>query len=84
MHGSFCKNCSDSEVFPRASRICKSIEGFIPVTSSDTLTLVLDALSVLLLVHRGSWLTVELAETVVPAVLNVWGKGVQGTCYLSI
>lgn len=80
----FCKNCSDSEVFPRASRICKSIEGFIPVTSSDTLTLVLDALSVLLLVHRGSWLTVELAETVVPAVLNVWGKGVQDPHLMAI
>ena len=74
----FCKNCSDSEVFPRAARICKNIEGFIPITSSDTLTLVLDALSALLLVHQGAWLTVELAGTIVPAVLSVWVKGVQG------
>jgi importin-9 len=81
VYTSFCKNCSDSEVFPRAPRICKSIEGFIPITSSDTLTLVLDALSTLLLVHRGTWLTIELVETLVPAVLNVWSKGVQGTYY---
>ncbi|GJE89716.1 ARM repeat-containing protein [Phanerochaete sordida] len=80
----FCKNCSDSEVFPRASRICKSIEGFIPITSSDTLTLVLDALSALLLVHRGTWLTVELADTTVSAVLNVWVKGVQDPHLMAI
>lgn len=75
----FCKNCAETEVTPRVPRICKSIEGFIPITASDTLTLVLDALSALLLAQRGTWLSVELAETLVPAVLNVWAKGVQGT-----
>ena len=75
----FCKNCAETEVAPRAPRICKSIESFIPITASDTLTLVLDALSTLLLVQRGTWLTVDLAEALVPAVLNVWAKGAQGT-----
>lgn len=75
----FCKNCSDAELYPRAARIGKSIEGFIPITSSDTLTLVLDALSSLLVVQHGTWVTVELAQTLVPAVLSVYAKGAQGT-----
>ena len=39
---SFCKNCAETEVAPRAPRICRSIESFILITASDTLTLVLD------------------------------------------
>lgn len=49
------------------------------MTTSDTLTLVLDALSTLLRVHSGAWLTVELADTLVPAVLNLWTRNAQGT-----
>ncbi|KIP03840.1 hypothetical protein PHLGIDRAFT_31632 [Phlebiopsis gigantea 11061_1 CR5-6] len=80
----FCKNCAETEVVPRAPRICKSIESFIPITASDTLTLVLDALSTLLLVQRGTWLTVELAEALVPSVLNVWAKGAQDPHLMAI
>jgi hypothetical protein len=63
---------------PRAARICKSVEAFLPITTSDTLSLVLDALSTVTQVNKGSWLTPRLAESLVPALLNTWVKNVQG------
>jgi hypothetical protein len=47
------------------------------VTSEDTLSLVLEALSVVLEIE-GDWMTRELASDIVGAVLDVWMKNVKG------
>ena len=47
------------------------------VTSEDTLTLVLEALSVVVEIE-GDWMTTQLAGDLVTAVLDVWTKNVKG------
>lgn len=44
------------------------------MTSEDTLSLVLETISVVLQVDQGKWLTAELTESLVSAVIEVWHK----------
>ena len=55
-----------------AARIAKDIGPFLPVTSEDTLTLVLETLAVVVQIDDGKWITEELARALVVAVLEVW------------
>jgi importin-9 len=48
------------------------------VTSDDTLSLVLETLSVVVQVDKGSWITTELANSLVLAVLEVWNNNNKG------
>jgi hypothetical protein len=62
---------------PLAPRIAKDLGPFLLVTSEDTLTLVLEALSVVVEID-GDWMTTQLAGDLVTAVLDVWTKNVKG------
>ena len=62
-------------------RVAKDIGPFLLVTSEDTLSLVLETLSVVLEVEKGRWLTEELAAALVAAVLDVWSKNTKGWSY---
>ncbi|THG95659.1 hypothetical protein EW026_g6034 [Hermanssonia centrifuga] len=73
----FCKNSGVSTVVPRAPRICKCIEGFVQITTADTLTLIQETLSALLSVQEGQWMTVQLAESLIPATLNVMHNNIR-------
>ena len=91
VHLSFCQNISHSSLAPLASRIAKDLGPFLLVTSEDTLTLVLEALSVVVEIE-GDWMTTQLAGDLVTAVLDVWTKNVKGIspwfhrswCYYSL
>jgi len=48
------------------------------MTSDDTLSLVLETLSVVVQVDKGSWITTELANSLTLAVLEVWNKNNKG------
>jgi hypothetical protein len=77
VHVSFCQNIAHSSLGPLAPRIAKDLGPFLLVTSEDTLTLVLEALSVVIEIE-GDWMTTQLAGDLVTAVLDVWTKNVKG------
>jgi hypothetical protein len=52
------------------------------MTSDDTLSLVLETLSVVVQVDKGSWLTTELADSLVSAILEVWTKNNKGHIFI--
>lgn len=74
---SFCQNTAGSTLTPLGPRISKALGPFLLVTSEDTLSLVLEALSVVLEID-GDWMTQDLASDIVGAVLDVWTKNVKG------
>lgn len=74
---SFCQNIAHSSLGPLAPRIAKDLGPFLLVTSEDTLTLVLEALSVVVEIE-GDWMTAQLAGDLVTAVLDVWTKNMKG------
>lgn len=75
---SFCQGGEDSALIPFASRITRDLGPFLLITSDDTLSLVLETLSVVLEVDQGQWLTPELARSLVSASLEVWSKNNKG------
>ena len=48
------------------------------VASEDTLSLILETVSVILEVEQGRWVTIEMASSLVGASLNVWSKNNKG------
>lgn len=51
---------------------------FLLATTEDTLSLVLETMSVVLEVDKGSWLSPDLAQSLVLAVLEIWAKNNKG------
>jgi importin-9 len=68
---------------PYASRIVKDLGPFLLMTTEDTLSLVLEALSIVLDVDKASWLDPDLAHSITVAVLEVWRANRKGTSMLS-
>jgi importin-9 len=60
-------------------RIAKDLGPFLLGTSDDTLSLVLETLGVVVDVDENKWITEELANSLVLAVLEVWAKNNKGT-----
>jgi len=54
------------------------------LTTEDTLSLVLSTMSVVLDVDKASWLTTDLANSLVLATLEVWTKNNKDPIFLSI
>ena len=77
IHLSFCQDITHSSLRPLAPRIAKDLGPFLLITSEDTLSLVLEALSVVVEIE-GDWITPQLAGDLVTAVLDVWRKNVKG------
>ncbi|KAF8963883.1 armadillo-type protein [Flammula alnicola] len=80
----FCQGGEDSALIPFAPRIAQDLGPFLLMASDDTLSLVLETLSVVLEVERGKWLTPELAGSLVAAVLEVWSKNNKDPIFISI
>ena len=64
------------------SRIAQDLGPFLLVATEDTLSLVLETMSVVLDVNRGQWLTADLANSLVLAVLEVWAKNNKGNSHV--
>jgi len=75
---SFCQGGEDSALTSFASRIAQDLGPLLLVASEDTLSLILETLSVVLEVDQGKWLSPELADSLVSALLDVWGKNNKG------
>ncbi|KAI0721417.1 ARM repeat-containing protein [Cerioporus squamosus] len=80
----FCQNVDDPVALPFAPRIAKDIGPFLPVTSEDTLTLVLETLAVIVQIDDGKWITEDLARALVTAILEVWMKNNKDPIFISI
>ncbi|KAF8215831.1 ARM repeat-containing protein [Mycena galopus ATCC 62051] len=72
-----------STLSPFAPRIAKDLGPFLLITSDDTLSLVLETLSVIVQVDKGNWLTTDLADSLVMAILEVWTKNNKDPIFLS-
>jgi importin-9 len=59
--------------------MAQDIGPFMLVTSEDTLALVLDTLSVVMQIEKATWLTTDLASSLVKAILQVWSHHNKGT-----
>ncbi|EJF67437.1 ARM repeat-containing protein [Dichomitus squalens LYAD-421 SS1] len=80
----FCQNVDDAISVPLAPRIAKDIGPFLPVTSEDTLTLVLETLAAVVEIDEGKWITEDLARALVSACLDVWMKNNKDPIFISI
>ncbi|KAH7886300.1 ARM repeat-containing protein [Phlebopus sp. FC_14] len=80
----FCQGGEDSALVPFVARIAQDLGPFLLVTTEDTLSLVLETMSVVLEVDKASWLTTDLANSLVLAILEVWAKNNKDPIFLSI
>ncbi|KIM47710.1 hypothetical protein M413DRAFT_62252 [Hebeloma cylindrosporum] len=80
----FCQGGEDSALTSFASRIAQDLGPLLLVTSEDTLSLILETLSVVLEVDQGKWLSPELADSLLGALLDVWGKNNKDPIFMSI
>lgn len=77
VRSSFAEYISDAEL-AIVPRIIRDLGPFLTETSEDTLSLVLETISVLSGVGKGSWYTLDLAVALTTALLNVWPKNMKG------
>lgn len=56
----------------------QNLTPFLSTTTEDTLSLVLETLSVVLEIDKGSWLSSEFATSLASAVLAVWPENNKG------
>lgn len=75
---SFCQGIDDSALLPAVPRISRDIGPFLLQTTEDTLSLVLETLSVVVEVDESKWMTSDLANDLVIALLEVWTKNIKG------
>lgn len=79
---SFAEYISDAELAV-VPRIIMDLGPFLLETSEDTLSLVLETVSVLAAVGKGSWFTTDLAVALTTALLDVWPKNIRGqSCHI--
>ncbi|CCL98539.1 uncharacterized protein FIBRA_00538 [Fibroporia radiculosa] len=80
----FCKEIDGQLLVSVAPRIAKAVGPFLSVTSDDTLSLVLEALSVIVEIDDGKWMTTDLADSLVGAVLDVWMRNNKDPLFISV
>ncbi|KAF8844142.1 ARM repeat-containing protein [Paxillus ammoniavirescens] len=80
----FCQGAEDSALIPFVARIAQDLGPFLLLTSEDTLSLVLETMSVVLEVDKASWLTTDLANSLVLATLEVWTQNNKDPIFLSM
>ncbi|EGO18981.1 hypothetical protein SERLADRAFT_418638 [Serpula lacrymans var. lacrymans S7.9] len=80
----FCQGANDSALTPFVPRIAQDLGPFLLLTTEDTLSLVLETMSEVINVDKGNWITVDLSNSLVLAVLEVWSKNNKDPIFLSI
>jgi hypothetical protein len=60
------------------TQIAQYLGSFLAATSDDTLSLILETLSVIVEVDDASWMSEDLAKSLVIATLDVWMKHIRG------
>ncbi|KAI9510750.1 ARM repeat-containing protein [Russula earlei] len=79
----FAEYISDAEL-AMVPRIIRDLGPFLLETSEDTLSLVLETVSVLSAVAKGSWFTTDLAIALTAALLDIWPKNMKDPIFLSL
>lgn len=79
----FISSMPDNTTVGVAPQILQDLAPFLLVTAEETLTLVLETLTVLLKVGKGQWLAPDLAGSLANALLDVWQKNVKDPVLLS-
>ncbi|KAG8722408.1 hypothetical protein FRC09_006303 [Ceratobasidium sp. 395] len=79
----FTSTIPDELVVGIAPQIIRDLAPFLLGTVEETLSLVLETLTVLLKVEKGYWLTPGLATSLTSALLDVWQKNVKDLVLLS-
>ncbi|KAI0281277.1 ARM repeat-containing protein [Russula aff. rugulosa BPL654] len=79
----FSEYISDAELVI-VPRIIRDLGPFLLETSEDTLSLVLETISVLCGVGKGSWFTLDLAVALTTALLDVWPKNMKDPIFMSL
>ncbi|KIJ34652.1 hypothetical protein M422DRAFT_76407 [Sphaerobolus stellatus SS14] len=80
----FCAQMDNNTVVPLAPRMIKDLGPFLAATTEDTLTLVLEAINVIIEIDDGNWLTPELGQALSQAVLQVWTRNIKDPITLSV
>ncbi|PPQ86958.1 hypothetical protein CVT25_009780 [Psilocybe cyanescens] len=80
----FCQDGEDSAFISFAPQIARDLGPFLLIASEDTLSLILETLSVVIEIDQGKWLTPELTEYLVSATLEVWSKNSKDPIFISI
>jgi phenylpyruvate tautomerase PptA (4-oxalocrotonate tautomerase family) len=75
---SFFQEGDDAALAPFAPRLAKDLAPILSAASEDTLGLVLESLSVVVQVDKGSWVTPDLAISITQVILEVWHKNNKG------
>ncbi|KXN85718.1 Importin-9 [Leucoagaricus sp. SymC.cos] len=80
----FFQGGEDGALAPFAPRIAKDLGPFLSGATEDTLSLVLETLSVVVEVDKGSWVTPDIASSLIQAILDVWHKNNRDPIFISI
>ncbi|KAH9486456.1 Importin-9 [Psilocybe cubensis] len=80
----FCQDGEDSAFIVFAPRIARDLGPFLLIASEDTLSLILETLSVVIEIDQGKWLTPDLTEYLISASLEVWSKNTKDPIFISI
>ncbi|KAI0789448.1 ARM repeat-containing protein [Abortiporus biennis] len=80
----FSTTLTDGVLLNVAPRVARDLGPFLLQTTEDTLTLVLETLSVVVEIEKAKWLDVDLASNLVGAVLEVWAKFNKDPIFISI
>ncbi|EKM84237.1 hypothetical protein AGABI1DRAFT_52094 [Agaricus bisporus var. burnettii JB137-S8] len=80
----FFQEGDDTALAPFAPRLAKDLGPILSAASEDTLGLVLESLSVVVQVDKGSWVTPDLAASITQVTLEVWHKNNRDPIFISI
>jgi importin-9 len=76
----FCQGLDGAALAPIAPRMAKDLGPFLLETTDDTLMLVMETLSSVIGIEKGTWLSTDLASDLMFALLDVWKKNIKGKC----
>lgn len=80
---SFCSVDEDRPLAKFGPRVVAALAPFMGSATEDSLGVVLEALSTVIQVDTGRWLTPELATTVVGMMLASYEKNINGIALIS-
>jgi importin-9 len=75
---SFCQGGDEAVLLPFVPQIARILGPFLLSTTEDTLSLVVEALSVVVEVNDSKWMSPELAGSLTGAILEVWKQNNKG------
>ncbi|KAF9516008.1 hypothetical protein BS47DRAFT_1371853 [Hydnum rufescens UP504] len=79
-----CRPVDAAVVRAYAPRILAILSSFLSTTSEDTLSLILDTLTVVVKIDLGTWLSPEVTSSLTAAILDTWRRNFKDPLLLSV